>query len=115
MSAFGEKPPLMCATAKLWAKWRLLAHLDHWAATPIVERMSIPSDIERQFFAGVRSDTVRFVINDSVTFRDANNNQRTGSIISIHSLNPQVTYVVEPGDQPWGDILVSQYDLKLLD
>ena len=80
-----------------------------------MELISVDSDFEQRFFAGDRTDIVRFVINDSVDFEAENGSRRAGAVISIHSLEPEVSYLVEPASEPWGDVIVPQSKMTLVE
>ena len=77
--------------------------------------MSIPQDVLDQFTSGTRTDRVRFVFNDSVRTLSGTNKKRTGTIISIFSLDPVTTYVIEPSSEPWGDFQAGEADLELVE
>lgn len=62
--------------------------------------------------AGTRTEQVRFVINDAVRISSGRHKDRMGAVVSIFSLDP-VTYLVEPGTEPWGDLQVAQSDLEI--
>ena len=74
--------------------------------------MSISNEVLDQFSAGTRTETVRFVINDSVRVISGSNKKRTGAVVSIFSLEPVTTYLIEPGTEPWGDFQAAQSDLE---
>jgi hypothetical protein len=59
--------------------------------------MSVDRESVQRFFAGERTESVRFVINDSVDFEAEDGSRRDGAVVSIHSLVPEVSYIVEPG------------------
>ena len=77
--------------------------------------MSIPNEVLDQFFAGTRTEAVRFVINDSVRVVSGLNKKRTGAVASIFSLEPVTTYLIEPGAEPWGDFQAAQSDIELIE
>ncbi len=77
--------------------------------------MSVDSESEQRFYAGERTDVVRFVINDSVEFEAEDGTRRAGSVISIRSLEPEVSYIVEPGSEPFGDAVVPQSKMTLVE
>jgi len=77
--------------------------------------VSIPNEVSEQFFAGERTESVRFVVNDSVRVTSGLNKKRTGSVVSIFSLEPVTTYLIEPGTEPWGDFQAAQSDLELIE
>lgn len=74
--------------------------------------MSIPTDVMNKFSSGVRTDSVQFVLNDVVRVGDRKNKDRTGTIISLFSLDPVTTYLIEPAKEPWGDFQAGQADLE---
>jgi len=75
--------------------------------------MSIANEVHARFFEGRRTDEVRFVINDAVNVTSGPHAGRFGAVISILSLNPEVTFLVESLTPPSGDVQVRQSDLKL--
>jgi hypothetical protein len=77
--------------------------------------VSIPKEVSEQFFAGKRTEQVRFVVNDSVNVVSGLNKKRMGSVVSIFSLEPVTTYLIEPGAEPWGDFQAAQSDLELIE
>lgn len=76
--------------------------------------MQISNEVTDRFYAGNRTDTVRFVINDPVRIESNSHAGRTGAVMSIISLVPEATSLVESGSQPHGDLRVPQSDLELL-
>ena len=77
--------------------------------------MPVPDDVQEQFYASSRSDELRFVVNDSVRVTAGPHAGRTGCVISIVSVKPETTFLVEPGESPWGDLQISQSKLELID
>jgi hypothetical protein len=77
--------------------------------------MTVPSHIEQQFFAGMRSEEVRFAINDSVRITSGPHAGRTAAVVSIVAVDPEAIFVLEPGAPPWGDLEVPQSSLELLE
>jgi hypothetical protein len=77
--------------------------------------VSIPNEVLEKFLAGTRTEATRFVINDSVRVISGSNKKRTGAVISIFSLEPVTTYLIEPGAEPWGDFQAAQSDLELIE
>ena len=77
--------------------------------------MSIPNEVLDQFFTGTRTELVRFVVNDPVRVVSGLNKKRTGAVVSIFSLEPVTTYLIEPGGEPWGDFQAAQSDLELIE
>ena len=76
--------------------------------------MAIPNEVLDQFFAGKRTEAVRFAVNDSVRVISGLNKKRTGAVVSIFSINPVTTYLIEPGAEPWGDFQAAESDLELI-
>ncbi len=77
--------------------------------------MSVDSDTEQRFFAGERTDIVMFVINDSVDFEAEDGSRRGGAVISVLSMEPEVSYLIEPGSETWGDVVVPQTRITLVE
>ena len=77
-------------------------------------KMSVPSEIEQRFFAGERSERVRFAINDSVRVTAGPHTGRTAAVISLVAVEPEVVFLLEPGTPPWGDMEVPQASIELL-
>ena len=77
--------------------------------------MSIPNEVSEQFIAGTRTEAVRFVVNDPVRVVSGSNKKRSGAVVSIFSLEPVTTYLIEPGAEPWGDFQAAQSDLELIE
>ena len=77
--------------------------------------MSIPSEVLESFSAGTRTDAVPFVANDPVRIVSGSNKKRTGVVISIFSLEPVTTYLIEPDIEPWGDFQAGPSDLELIE
>ena len=76
--------------------------------------MSVEPESERRFYVGERTKTVKFVINDPVEFETEDGSRRDGTVISIHSIKPDVRFVVEPAAEPWGDVVVPQSKMTLI-
>ena len=74
--------------------------------------VSISNEIQEQFLAGTRTDQVRFVKNDSVLVTSGSNKKRTGIVLSIFSLEPVTTYLIEPATEPWGDFQAAESNLE---
>lgn len=81
-----------------------------WAALLV-----IPNEVLSLFQAGTRTEQVGFVRNDAVRVTSGANKNRTGAVLSIFSLEPVTTYLVEPSTAPWGDFQVAQSDLELIE
>ena len=52
---------------------------------------------------------------DPVEFEAEDGTLRGGAVISIHSLESEVTYLIEPGSEPWGDVVVPQSRMTLVE
>jgi transcription antitermination factor NusG len=72
----------------------------------------IPSEAIERFYRGERNSAVRFTVNDSVRITSGEHEGRTGAVISIVAMEPQVTLLVEPSGPPYGDLHVAQPDLE---
>ena len=77
--------------------------------------MSIPDEVLEQFSTGTRTKAVRFVANGLALVVSGSNKKRKGSVISIFSLEPATTYLVEPSAEPWSDFQVGETDLELIE
>jgi len=77
--------------------------------------VSISIEISDQFNAGTRTNRVRFVKNDSVLVTSGPNKKRTGIVLSIFSLEPVTTYLIEPTKEPWGDFQASESNIELIE
>ena len=77
--------------------------------------MGVPSEVTDRFYAGDRTSAVRFVINDTVCVKARPHVGRTGAVISIVSLDPEVTFLVELGTPPYGDLRIAQSDLEIIE
>ena len=66
----------------------------------------------KNFFEGLRSDSLPFVINDCVEITSDKNKGKAGSIISIVQTEPKLEYLVEFGDGS-GDLVIEAIWLKL--
>ena len=75
--------------------------------------MSISTEVHERFFQGCRTDEVRFVLNDAVNVTSGPYAGRFGAVISILSLDPEVTFLVESLTPPYCDVQVRQSDLEL--
>ena len=75
--------------------------------------MIILNKINDAFFAGKRSSKVQFVINDTVNVKKGEYEGIEAAVISIVSLEPEVTYLLERFDGS-GDITVPQSLIKLI-
>ena len=77
--------------------------------------MPVSNEVSDHFNAGRRTDQVHFVINDSVRITAGPHAKRTGAVISVVTVEPETTFLIEPGDPPWGDLQVSQSKLELIE
>jgi hypothetical protein len=77
--------------------------------------VAIPSEVTDQFNAGTRTESVSFIMNDAVRVTGGKNKGRVGAVVSLFSLDPITTYLVEPSSEPWGDFQASQSDLELVE
>lgn len=75
--------------------------------------MIIPNEINDSFFAGKRSSKIQFVINDTVNVTKGEYEGIEAAVITIASLEPEVTYLLERFDGS-GDITVAQSLIKLI-
>ncbi len=76
--------------------------------------MPISDEINDRFLAGGRTDEIRFTLNDPVRIISGRHAKRVGSVISILTIEPEVTYLIEPGEPPWDNLQISQSRLELL-
>lgn len=58
----------------------------------------VPEAIVEAFYAGARTEEVPFAINDSVDVVEGPHSGKGGAVISIESFRPDVTLLVELGD-----------------
>ncbi len=58
----------------------------------------VPRAIEEAFFARRRSRSVPFVLNDGVDIIGGDHAGRSGSVLSIVSVQPTLVFLVETGD-----------------
>lgn len=72
----------------------------------------VPEALERAFFAGERTETVRFGINDSVQVVSGEHAGRLGVVIALLTVDPSTEYLVEFGDPPFEDGQVHQDCLR---
>ena len=75
--------------------------------------MGIPNETQARFFAGQRTDHVRFVIHDTVIIKEGERAGTEAAVISITALDPEVTFLVEPLAASYGDIELPQSVLQL--
>ena len=69
--------------------------------------------MEKQFYGGIRSNSIPFVINDAVEVLSGVSKGKKAAIISIEPSENGVSYLVEFGDGS-GDLIVSSRSLKLI-
>lgn len=77
--------------------------------------VAIPNEVLEQFSAGIRTEAVGFVANDPVRVLLGKNKERTGTVLSVFSLEPVTTYLIEPGAEPWGDFQAAESALELIE
>ena len=77
--------------------------------------MPVPTEVNQRFLAGDRTEQVSFVVNDPVRITGGPHKDRKGAVISVATIEPETTYLVEPGESPWGDVQVSQSKLELIE
>jgi hypothetical protein len=70
-------------------------------------------ELEILFYQEKRSNILPFVINDSVEILEGNDKGKFASVISIRSVAPELTYLVEKGDGS-GDLVISSRAIKLI-
>lgn len=58
----------------------------------------IPKELQDDFYAGRRGDLVKFVINDPVEVIVGEYKGKRCAVISIQELEPEVTLMIERGD-----------------
>lgn len=74
----------------------------------------VPKHVDDDFYAGVRTREIPFAINDSVVVVGGPNAGRRGAVISIESIRPEITVLIELGD--YGkDVVVPITALRHLD
>lgn len=76
--------------------------------------MPVSDEVNDHFQAGRRTDQVRFVANDTVRITAGPHAKRSGDVISVLTVEPETTYLVEPGEPPWGNLQVSESKLELI-
>lgn len=76
--------------------------------------MRIPDHIQDAFYAGKRSESVKFVINDAVEMTTGEHAGKLCAVISIQRLEPEVVYLVEHG-KDGSSIIVSESALRLIE
>jgi hypothetical protein len=74
--------------------------------------MSIPRDVEQRFLAGERSEQLRFAINDPVRITAGPHKGRMAAVVSLASVEPEIVFIVEPGEPPFGDLRIPQSGLE---
>ena len=75
--------------------------------------MRISKEINDAFFAGVRNDKVKFVVNDTVHVTTGKYEGKEAAVISIDNLESETLYVLETFDGT-GTIIVPQSSIKLI-
>ena len=71
------------------------------------------SELEKEFYEEKRSEILPFVINDAVEVIDGPHQGKRAAVISIYSVSPELTYLIEFGDGS-GDIEILYKLLRLL-
>ena len=71
----------------------------------------VPDAADEAFFAGRRTEEIPFVVNDSVDIVDGPYTGRSGSVISIETIKPEATLLVELADGK--DVIVPLSILRL--
>jgi hypothetical protein len=74
----------------------------------------IPVGLQDDFYAGKRSELIKFVINDCVEVTSGEHQGVRGAIISIEAVDPEIIFLVERGDNG-SSITASQVALTLLE
>ena len=69
--------------------------------------------MEKEFYEGNRTETVPFVINDSVEITIGTAKGKLAAVISIEPSDSGMSYLVEPGDGS-GDLIIEARHLKLI-
>ncbi len=57
----------------------------------------IPQELQDSFYAGIRTELVPFVINDPVGITTGPYAGQCAAVISLETINPEVTFLVELG------------------
>lgn len=57
----------------------------------------IPDKIQNDFYSGVRSELIKYCINDSVQVLNGKNKGLKCAVISVEQIEPEVVYLVESG------------------
>ncbi len=74
--------------------------------------MTISNELNDAFFSGQRRANIKFVINDTVLVISGKYKGKECAVISINSLNPEVSYTLEQLDGS-GDIMKFQNEIEL--
>ena len=74
--------------------------------------MTIFNELNDAFFSGQRNEKIKFVINDTVLVISGKYKGKECVVISINSLNPEVSYTLEQLDGS-GDIMIFQKEIEL--
>ena len=75
--------------------------------------MIIPKEANDAFYSGRRSNKIKFVINDTVQIIDGDFEGKEAAVISIESIEPEVSFLLETFDGT-GDIIIPQSSIKLV-
>lgn len=74
-----------------------------------------PHDVQAQFFAGQRTQAVRFVLNDVVEIVSGPHAGRKGAVVSLVRVDPEPAFVVELIERPFADLEVPQSSILLVE
>ena len=72
----------------------------------------IPKEVNEAFYAGNLADGIRFRLNDTIEILSDEEKGKVGSVISIVTLEPEPTYMIELADGS-GDREYGQSELRL--
>ncbi|TNF99375.1 MAG: hypothetical protein EP297_05720 [Gammaproteobacteria bacterium] len=75
--------------------------------------MSIPQEIEDNFYAGKRSEQIRFTIDDVVKITSGEAQGKEGTVIELESIEPEATYTIELSDGS-ADVEVTQSNMEMV-
>ena len=73
----------------------------------------IPKSVAEAFYSGKRTSEVRFAVNDSVEIVAGPHAGKGGAVISVESLEPEVTVLVELGPDG-ADVIVPVASLRAI-
>tara|TARA_R110002096_G_scaffold436021_1_gene665237 strand:+ start:110682 stop:110921 length:240 start_codon:yes stop_codon:yes gene_type:complete len=72
------------------------------------------SEARKAFYEGSRGPNTPLIINDSVEVIGGKSAGLGGTVISLEKLEPELVYLIEPGNGS-GDVLVVWKNLRLLE